>query len=473
MQRKRAAILFADVVGYSRLTELDEEGTHRTLTAYRDIWSNIIREHRGRVVNYAGDALLAEMPSPTSALRCAADAQRTIKERNRDVQVDRKLRFRVGINTGSVIVDGEDIFGDGVNIAARLASRGDAGGICISEAEFEQVRPPEDLGFEYLGEIKVKNIAKPVGAIKVLLRPEHAGKIIGHKPKNTKPSPWATAALTAVAVAAVGIGVSSWQHREAIDLAPAAGYGAHSLFEKPSIAVLPFENATGDPEQNYLAASISDGIFTALSKFPDLHVFLTRPVGGENAEQTAADLGTRYLLLGTVRRTADRVRITTQLFDAHGERQAWGGRYDAAFADVFASEDGLIGTIATGLWAELTQTIEAGAWRNETNSAEAYRLAIIGLQHYRRFTPADNTEAKYFFRSAVSLDPAFLSAWAGLGWSYFNEAQYGWGDDAEQSLDRAASLAARVLAIDGSQPEARALDVAINRSRKPAPTVLY
>jgi len=471
--------LFADVVGYSRLMERDEEGTHGTLRAYLDTWSDIIRKHGGRIVNHAGDALLAEMPDAAQALRCAANAHRTVRERNRDVPVDRRLRFRVGINTGTVIVERDDIYGDGVNIAARLAGRAEAGGICISETEFAELQPPTDLGFEYLGELQVRNIAKPIGAFKVLLRPEDAGRVVGHKQSKTEPSPWVMAALALIVIVAAAIGLNSWQHPSAPEFETAAGQIAISLFEKPSIAVLRFENLTGDPEQNFLAESISDGIFSALSRFSSVSVLSPQQIrrqsmeNTESAEQMATRVGGRYVLKGTLRRSPNHVRITTQLFDAYGQRYVWGGRYDTALKDVFSSENGVIDKIATGLWAEIIQGVETGAWRNEADSAEAYRLAMIGLQHYRRFTPADNAEAKHFFRTAVTLDPEFLSAWAGLGWSYFNEAQYGWGDNPEKSLSRAADLAARVLQMDISHHEARALEAAIKRSQRQTGAALY
>jgi len=480
MHRRRAAILFADVVGYSRLMERDEAGTHRTLRAYLEIWSEIIGKRGGRIVNHAGDALLAEMPDAAQALRCAVDAHTTIKELNRDVPVDRRLRFRAGINTGTVIVNRDDIYGDGVNIAARLAKRAEAGGICISETEFAELQPPADLGFEFLGELQVRNIAKPVGAYKVLLRPEDAGKVVGRKQSPTRPAPWAPMALASIAIIAVLAGVILWLRPTMPDLEPAAGRAAIPLLAKPSIAVLRFENLTGDPEQAHLAASISDGISVALSKFSNLSVWAPgRASGrgveaGEGAEQTAAtSLGVRYLMKGTLRRSPKHVRITTQLFDAYAQRYVWGGRYDAALEDVFSSENGVIDRIATGVWAELTQSVETGAWRNEADSAEAYRLAVIGLQHYRRFTPADNAEAKYFFRTAVTLDPEFLSAWAGLGWSYFNEARYGWGGNPEESLSRASALAAKVLTIDANHVEARMLENATSQARKPADAILY
>ncbi len=479
MQRGRAVILFADVVGYSRLTERDEEGTHGALRAHLATWSDIIREGGGRVVNCAGDALLAEMPDAARALRSAVDAQRLIRARNGGVPVDRRLRFRVGINTGSVIADGDDLFGEGVNIAARLAGRADAGGICVSEADFASLRPPEDAGFEFLGDLQVRNIAKPIGAFKVLLRPEFAGKILGRKQPKTKPSPWAMAALASIAIVAAAVGLSVGNGPSVPDLEPAAGPIGVSLMEKPSVAVLPFENLTGNSEQNLLAESISDGLFDALYRFSDLYVVAPGRIEGpgmetaEIAERNAADLGVRYLLRGTLRRTADRVRITTQLFDTNGHRYAWGGRYDASLKDVFSSENGVIDTIATGVWAELTQDFDTAAWRNEAESAEAYRLAVIGLEHYRRFTPADNTEAKSFFRTAVTLDPEFLSAWAALGWSYFNEARYGWGDNPEASLARAAGLVAKVLAIDTSHKEAQALRAAIQQNRERTGAALY
>jgi adenylate cyclase len=280
------------------------------------------------------------------------------------------------------------------------------------------------------------------------------------------------AALASIAIVTAAVGLSVSHGPSAPDLEPAAGPIGGSIMEKPSIAVLRFENLTGDPEQNLLAESISDGIFEALSRFSDLYVVTTRRIEdpgmetAEIAERNATDLGVRYLLRVALRGTANRVHITTQLFDTNGHRYAWGGRYDASLKDVFSAENGVFDTIATGVWAELNQDIDTAAWRNEAESAEAYRLAVVGLEHYRRFTPADNIEAKSYFRTAVTLDPEFLSAWAALGWSYFNEARYGWGDNPEQSLSRAAGVAAKVLAIDANHLEARALETAIARSRE-------
>ncbi len=300
MQRRQAAILFADVVGYSRLTERDEEGTHETLRAYLDIWSNIVGARGGRIVNCAGDALLAELPNAAQALRSAVDARNTIKERNCDVPVDRRLRFRAGINTGNVIVDHDDIYGDGVNIAARLAGRAEAGGICISETEFTELQSPSDLGFEYLGELQVRNIAKPIGAFKVLLRPEDAGKVVGRKRRSAKPSPWTLVAVASIAVFTVLAGLMLWRRPPVHDLAPAAGRSAVSLLEKPAIAVVGFENLTGDPEQDLLAASLAEGISAALSRFPNLDVSAPRAGGGKSietaamAERSASERGPRY-----------------------------------------------------------------------------------------------------------------------------------------------------------------------------------
>jgi len=479
MVRRRAAILFADVVGYSRLTERDEEGTHRTLRAYFDVWSDFIRECGGRIVNCAGDALLAEMPDAARALSCAVGVHQTIRDRNRDVPVDRRLRFRVGINTGNVIVDPDDIYGEGVNIAARLAGRAQAGGICISEADFSELQRPANVGFEFLGDLQVKNIAKPIGAYKVLLRPEDAGKILSRKALSARPFPRALMALAVIAIIAVATGLILPQRPKAPDLEPAAGQSATSLLAKPSITVLPFQNLTGDPEQALLAESITDGISAALAKFSNLSVSVSGQIGSggttdaQGAERKVMGVPTRYVLHGAVRRSPNHIRITTQLFDQNARRYVWGGRYDTALNDVFSSDNGVIDKIAAGLWTQITQNDETGSWRNEAGTAEAYRLAVIGLQHYRRFTPADNTEAKYYFRRTVTLDPEFLTAWAGLGWSYFNEAQYGWGENPQDSLARASALATKVLEIDPSHAEARALESAIKRNSVQTEPVFY
>jgi adenylate cyclase len=479
MEQRRAAIIYAEVVGHGRLTSIDEEGTHRTLGTYLDIWSEIVERHQGRSVVLAGTTVLAEVSAAQEALRCAVEAQRTFKKRNADLPVDRWLRFRVGLNVGPVMVDRTDIYGEAVDVAARLAGRADAGGICVSEAVFSEANNKLDLRFEPLGELRARNITNPIAIYRVGLGPENAGRI-ARRPPPSMASSIGAAFIVVVGMFAVTALLSAWLRPDIADFEPAAGLASlPPMLEKPSIAVLAFENLANESERFHLEAGLTDSVVTSLAKFPNLAVSgpQSSPHVAERSPETMSELAeqmhVRYLLRGSVHQSSDRVRVTVKLFDTSGGTYVWGGRYDAARGEVFASDKGIADSIAAGLWTKLTQSADTGAFRSETTSAEAYRLAVLGFEHYRRFTPADNTEAKYYFRTATNLDPEFLGGWSALGWSYFNEARYGWSETPGESLARASKLAHKVLSIDPSHTEARALLDRIQASKGQVNQIVY
>ena len=321
MERRLAAILAADVVGYSRLMEADEEATARTLGAYRKIVDGLVADHDGRVFGSAGDSVVAEFPSPVEAVRCAVDIQRELEARNADLPEDRRMRLRIGVNLGDVIVEGDNLLGDGVNIAARLETLADPGGICLSRSVFDQVKKQLDLGYEDLGEHEVKNIAEPVRVYRVLTDPAAAGKVIG----ATKPATpaWKRVALAAAVVVLVGVaGAVGWQRPWEPKVEPASVERmAFTLPDKPSIAVLPFTNMSGDPEQEYFADGMTDDLITDLSNISGLFVIARNSVFTYKGKpvkvrQVAEELGVRYVLEGSVRRAGDQVRVNAQLIDA-------------------------------------------------------------------------------------------------------------------------------------------------------------
>jgi len=322
-KRKLTAILSADAVGYSRLMEDDETATVRTLTSYREVITTLIKQHNGMVVDSPGDNLLAEFVSVVDAVQCAVSVQNEIKARNEDLPENRKMQFRIGINLGDVIQEGERIYGDGVNIAARLESLADPGGICISKTAFDQIERKLPYGYEFIGDQTVKNISKPVGAYRVMLEPRVT--VAGIKDKEPPDPMWRRKGVLvgAMAVLVVIIGFSLWNfYLRAPEIEPASVEKmAFPLPEKPSIAVLAFDNLSGDPEQEYFSDGIAENIITILSKVGELFViarnssftYKGKPV---KVQQISQELGVRYVLEGSVQKSGDRVRINAQLIDA-------------------------------------------------------------------------------------------------------------------------------------------------------------
>src|SRR5512136_2286914 len=347
VKRKLAAILSADVKGYSRLMGEDEEGTIRILNAYKEVLTGFIQKHHGRVVGTAGDSLLAEFASVVDAVRCAVGIQEELKDRNKELSEDRRMDFRIGVNLGDVVEDGDTIYGDGVNIAARLESLSEAGGICISGTAFDQVKNKLNLGYKYLGEQAVKNISEPVRVYRVMMEPEAAGKVIGEK--KPKPGQWQRAILSLVVVLIVVVAVIAIYHfyfrptPRPIEVASKEKM-AFQLPDKPSIAVLPFTNMSGDPKQEFLCDGMTEEIITALSKVPNLFVisrqstfsYKGKPV---KVKQVSEELGVRYVLEGSVQRSADRIRINAQLIDALTGHHLWAERYERDLKDTFALQD--------------------------------------------------------------------------------------------------------------------------------------
>jgi adenylate cyclase len=451
-KRKLTTILSADVVGYSRLMEDNEEATIQTLNTYRNSMSTLIQQHRGRVVDMTGDNLMAEFSSVVDAVKCAVETQKEISERNADLLENRRMLFRIGVNLGDIVEEEDRIYGDGVNIAARLEGMAEGGGICISGTTYDQLRNKLELGYEYLGEHSVKNIAAPVRVYKVLTEPEAVGKIIGEKRKTRR---WVTVAAAAVIL----VGLAGWylyiQQTQRVEPASIEKM-AFPLPDKPSIAVVPFDNMSGDPKQEFFSDGITEEIINALSKSNQLFViahnstfiYKGKPV---KVKQVAEELGVRYVLEGSVRKSEDRVRITTQLIDATTGHYLWSERYDRDLEDIFAIQDDITLEIMTAMQVKLLVGEQALHWKKHgTKNLQTY-LKIMGLSgESRHATKEGMPQMQQRCKDAITLDPAYAQAYAFLGWSHFIDARYGWSESPIKSIKMGFEYAQKAIELDNT-----------------------
>jgi adenylate cyclase len=432
LERRLAAVLFADVVGYGQHSQRDEEGTRACFQAdLHGLFEPSIAAHHGRLVKTMGDGVLVEFHSVVDAARCAVEIQRGKVERPAEAASGRHLVYRIGINLGDVIVEGDDIHGDGVNIADRLQALAEPGGVIISGAAYDQIEGKLDVGYESLGQQSVKNIDKPVRVYRLLLGPELAGKKIGKRLTAFRHwrGPAATAVVAALVVAA---GVAAWWRPWEPRIEPAAVERmALPLPDKPSIAVLPFTNMSDDPKQEYFADGITDDLITELSKVSGLFVISRNSTfvykGRAVApKQVSEDLGIRYVLEGSVQRAGDRLRINAQLIDAISGGHEWADRFDGSLVDAFALQDKVTRTVADALAVRLTSSDQAAIDQQETGVPEAYDAFLRGWEHFRRETPEDYAEAIPYFEEALRLDPEYGRAYAALAMVYFLSYDLRW-----------------------------------------------
>jgi adenylate cyclase len=396
--------------------EADEEATIHALGACRQVVDELVTNHHGRVFGSAGDSVIAEFASAVEAVRCAADIQRKLEAQDVDVPEDRRMRLRIGINLGDIVVEDGNLLGDGVNVAARLQGLAEPGGLCISANVHEHVEGKLDLVFDNLGEQMVKNIARPVRAYQV---------------RFDNP-----------------IGASGAPSSEPLPLP-----------DKPSIAVLPFTNMSGDPEQEYFADGIVEEIITALSKIGKLFVVArnsTFTYKGEavDVKRVGREQGVRYVLEGSVRRGGDRLRVTAQLIDAATGHHLWAERYDRESSDVFALQDEITREVASALQVELTEGEQARLWASGTKNLEAWELVIQANHLFHRHHREDTHEARRLLEQALRLDENYATAWEMLGLTHWTDAiNEGWSDSREASLARALEANDRPLTIDPSNPD--------------------
>jgi adenylate cyclase len=426
VKRKLTAILSADVKGYSRLMGEDEELTVHTLNTYKDMMRSLIQQHRGRIVDAPGDNVLAEFASVVDAVQCAVEIQQVLRAKNAMLPENRRMEFRIGINLGDVIEEGDSIYGDGVNIAARLEGLAEAGGICISESAYQQIENKLPLTYEYLGEHQVKNIAKPVRAYRAQMESEASGKVIGEK--KAKPRRWQRATIGLVAAVIVVVAaVAIWRlylhpTRPPVEVA-SKEKTAFPLPDKPSIAVLPFVNMSEDPKQEYFSDGMTEDLITDLSKISGLMViarnstftYKGKPV---KIKQVAEELGVRYVLEGSVRRAGNEIRINAQLVDALSGHHLWAERYDGKMDRIFALQDQITRKIVSALAVKLTGTEKQIIVQKGTNNVEAYDEFLRGWVNYLRMTSHDLAKAIQSFKKATEMDPNFGRAYAALALAY-------------------------------------------------------
>jgi adenylate cyclase len=460
-KRKLVAVVHADVKGYSRMMGEDDEYTVQTLASNRQEMYRLVELHDGQVRDTAGDGFLVEFPSVVDAVKFSVEFQREMKKRNADLPEGKRMEFRIGVNTGDVIQDGGTIYGDGVNIAARLESLADPGGICISGGAYEQVEKRLDLGYEYVGEKAVKNIAKPVPTYKVLIDDYKAAER-KEESQKAKAGAWLKKSLIAavIIVIAVATGAIWYFHFHSVTPTEKPSFAeapALKLPDKPSIAVLAFENMSGDPKQEYFSDGITEEIITGLSKVPYLFViarnssfaFKGKPV---SVKEVGRQLGVRYVLEGSVRKEQDRVRVTCQLIDAQTGGHVWSERYDRDLKDIFAVQDEITGNIMTALSIKLIAGEQARYWgeRSRGVKLEAYEKMLQARWYFYQGTEEGNVAAQKLLEEIIALEPQWAYAYSLLAGTYFAETIYGWSKDPHKSGRKAYEMVKKALSMDES-----------------------
>jgi adenylate cyclase len=462
-KRKLTAILSADVEGYSRLMGEDEDATIRTLTSYRELMSTLIQKHRGRVVDSPGDNLLAEFLSVVDAVRCAVEIQEELRIRNAELPENRMMKIRIGINLGDVVEEGERIYGDGVNITVRVEGLAEGGGICISGTVYDSIKNKLSLGYESLGEHTVKNIKDPVRVYRMRVGPDAAALGVSKK-KKLAVKRWQWAALVAIVVLILGT-VAVWNFYFRLPSSEPASVEkmAYPLPDKPSIAVLPFDNISGDPEQDYIADGITDNIITALSYIPQMFVIarnssLTYKGKPVKIQQVSEELGVRYILEGSILKSGEKIRITAQLIDALTGGHIWSERYDRDLKDFFnLLDDEITLAIAVALQVKLTDGEQSRIYYGSTSNFEAWGHVVKGTDIFYSFSKEAMAKSRELFEKAIELDPSYANAATMLAWTHFIDARYGHTGSRDESFKRAVEIVKKSLALDDNQPIAHTL----------------
>jgi adenylate cyclase len=468
--RKLVAILHADVAGFSRLMGLDEVGTHRVLGELRRAVDPLIASDGGRIVGTAGDSFLADFSSVVDALNCAVQIQLAARTINDPIPPDRRLELRIGVNLGDVIVDGGDIFGDGVNIAARLQALAQPGTVCISHTVYEQVRNKLDLDYHPLGSHRVKNIAEPVRAYAV-----GVSAVPGRTGKQRR-------LLAAAACGLVAAGLVTWTlytgaGRDLLGLAApkpveVAGLAApQRLAGRPSVAVLPFKNLSTDAGQDFFSAGITEDVITALGRFSNLLVVAkSASFQLKDRNLSPAEIGrlldVRYLLEGSVRRAGDRLRVNVELTEAATGRNVWSEAYDAEVKNIFDVQEDIARRVVGAAAVKLTRFERDRALAKPTESLAAYEYVLRGREHFSRATRDSNDEAQDMFQRAIDLDSSYAAAYAELGLTLIEAVASGWTEFIADDLARAETLAQKALLLDSASTTAYRLLAEVHLARR-------
>ena len=454
-RRRLTAILSADAVEYSRLMSENEEATVSTITAYREVLTTLIQQHNGKVLDSPGDNLLAEFVSVVDAVQCAVAVQKEIKARNDELPENRKMQFRIGINLGDVIQEEERIYGDGVNIAARLEGLSEPGGICISKTAFDHIESKLPYGYEFLGDQTVKNIAKPVAAYRVLMEPRIT--VAGEKEKEKIVPFWRRKTILAGCIALVVVIIVAviWNfyfRPPPVEVASVEKM-AFPLPDKPSIAVLPFDNLSEESNQEYIADGLTENIIAALSNISEMlviarnstFVYKDKPV---KIQQVSEELGVRYVLEGSVQKSGDNLRISAQLIDATTGYHLWAKRYDRNLKDLFVLQDEITLKIISALRVKLTEGEQARLNDKSTDNLDSFLKVQEGYPYFFRFNEESNIKARQMFEEALALDPENATACTMLAWTYLMEVRSGWSKSPGRSMEQTVELAQKALALN-------------------------
>jgi adenylate cyclase len=452
-KRKLTAVLSADVVGYGRLMGKDEADTVRTLSVYKEIMFALIKQHRGRVIDSPGDNLLAEFASVVDAVQCGVAVQKELYARNTERPENRRMEFRMGINLGDVIEEEDRIFGDGVNIAARLEALADPGGICISKTAFDQIETKLPFGYEYLGEKEVKNIAKPVGAFRVLMDEEAAGKVIGEaRPKTKQLRGAAIGGVVVLIIVAGALAIWNFYFRPAFEPASVEKM-ALPLPDKPSIAVLPFKNLSGDSQQEYLADGITESIIGAISRISGLFVIASNSVftykgKAVKVQQVSQELGVRNILEGTVQRMGNRLRIHAQLIDAITGGHLWSEKYDREMEDLFSVQDNISKEILTALRVKIVEGEQARVWAKSTSNIEAYLKFLQAYDTFKSFNKNSMILTRQICEEAIALDRKYDAPYTLIGGTHLIDLWFHWGESPRASIEKSEAALKKAIELN-------------------------
>jgi TolB-like protein/class 3 adenylate cyclase/tetratricopeptide (TPR) repeat protein len=458
MERRLAAILAADVQGYCHITELDEEGSTATLRMYRTVVDESILAHKGHVFSSAGDGVVAEFPSIVEAIRCAIEIQNEIAERNDSLPENERMQFRIGVNLGDVIAEDNNLYGSGVNVAARLEQFAEPGGICVSQTVYDQVRKIIEIPFQDIGERRLKNISNPVHVYRIA-----PGELSWPRRLFSRANIRLGLGVAAGAVALfLAVAVGSFYLRQPASLWDAVLGNAIELPEHPALAVLPFDDMSATHDQQYLADGITEDLITSLAKIPELLVmartasfaYKDKPA---DIRQVGKDLQVHYIVDGSIQRSDHDLRVSAQLIDAATGRELWAENYDRQIENIFAIRDEIARSIAGtlgGLSGKLAKAEVVRLSGKDPNSFTAYDYLMRGWYEWHKFTPESNAAARDLFERAMQIDPEYARAYVGLCWAYANDFDYEWTSDYPKTLKLTLDMASQAVRLDPNDYQA-------------------